>query len=152
MHASWIFSIIIFFALLTGPACAELNPLSIEGEWYIIDHKKHRPSILLKIKHAVQKDTYEGFFLKIFDSDTGRSIKWCQGCAKAYEKARVKGMPCIKDLVYVGSRYENGKILDPRSGSWYPIICKLKDKDTRLAVHAYTLFSWVGKTEVFVRK
>ena len=152
MRTSGRFCILFFLILLTSPTYAQLNSPSIEGEWYIMDHKKHRPSVLLKIKHGVQKDTYEGVFLKIFDSDTGRSIKWCQGCAKTYEKARVKGMAFIKGLVYVGKRYEKGKILDPRSGSWYPIICNLRDEDRHLAVHAFALFPLLSKTEIFVRK
>jgi uncharacterized protein (DUF2147 family) len=139
-------------AFLTDTGYAQFNHSSIEGEWYIMDHKKNRPSVLLKIKPVMHKDTYEGVFLKIFDSDTGRSIEWCQGCAKAYKKARVKGMEFIQGLVYGDRNQGSGKILDPRNGNWYPIICKLKDKGRRLSVRVFMLFPLLGKTEVFVRK
>jgi hypothetical protein len=147
-----LFFVLLLVLVLTSSAYARQQTRGIEGEWYIIDHKKHRPSVLLKIKRAVQKDTYEATFEKIFDSDTGESIKLCTGCSKTYEKVRVKGMLFMKDLVKRRHWYKKGKILDPRNGHWYNVMCKLKNHGAYLKVRAYLLFPMLGKTELFVRK
>lgn len=152
MRGSWnVFTLFLLF-IMASSTFAKPTGQSIEGEWYIMDHKNQRPSVLLRIKQAAQKGTYGAVFLKVFDKKTGHPLTWCKDCAKKYKKAKVKGMAFIRGLVYTRKRYKQGRILDPRNGRWYHVMAKLIDKGKRLKVRAYALFPLLGKTEVFVRK
>ena len=141
----------VFFLLISFVMCARAFAAGIEGEWAILDHKTKRPSAIVNIYQVPGTSSYEGVLVRAFDSVGGQLVKTCQGCTGVYYKAKIKGLKLIKRLVLRNGRYRNGRILDPRNGSWYKITCQLVEGGSRLKVRGYILLPLFGQTETFVR-
>ena len=60
-------------------------------------------------------------------------------------------MVIVKDLKIVDKSWEDGTILDPKSGKTYSCYITFEDENT-LKVRGYIGFSLLGRTQKWIRK
>jgi uncharacterized protein (DUF2147 family) len=60
------------------------------------------------------------------------------------------GLIMMRDFKFEDDEWVDGKIYNPDDGKEYKAYMKLKDPQT-LSVRGYIGFSWIGKTETFMR-
>ena len=60
-------------------------------------------------------------------------------------------MVIVKDLILEDDVWEEGTILDPKSGKVYDCYINLEDGNT-LKVRGYLGFSFLGRTQIWKRK
>jgi uncharacterized protein (DUF2147 family) len=60
-------------------------------------------------------------------------------------------MVIVKDLILEDDVWEEGTILDPKSGKVYDCYINLEDANT-LKVRGYLGFSFLGRTQIWKRK
>ena len=60
------------------------------------------------------------------------------------------GLIMMRDFKFEDEEWVDGKIYNPDDGKEYKAYMKLKDNQT-LSVRGYVGFSWIGKTETFMR-
>ena len=75
----------------------------------------------------------------------------CTKCAGPQKDKPIEGMEIMWGLKRKNDvEYEGGKILNPKNGKIYS--CKINlEKDNRLKVHGYLGFSFIGKSQYWLR-
>lgn len=134
---------ILFFLLV---CCSQINAQTVLGKWKTIDDKTGKPKSIVEIFENNGK--IFGKVIEIFDA-TKRDRK-CEKCEGADKNKPVLGLIVIKGLVKDGDEYNDGKILDPESGSLYKCLLKLEAND-KLLVRGYLGFSLIGRSQTWIR-
>ena len=133
-------------------------------------------SLLLMLFVAIQTPTVEGTWVNI-DDETGvkkseivlyreggklygridRLLlpedqgKVCVNCKGKEKNQPIEGLVILKGLEQEGDEWTNGEIMDPANGKSYDCTIKLDDANT-LNVRGFLGFSFLGRTQVWVRK
>ena len=133
-------------------------------------------SLLLMLFVAIQTPTVEGTWVNI-DDETGvkkseivlyreggklygridRLLlpedqgKLCVNCKGKEKNQPIEGLVILKGLEQEGDEWTNGEIMDPANGKSYDCTIKLDDANT-LNVRGFLGFSFLGRTQVWVRK
>ena len=77
--------------------------------------------------------------------------KKCVNCKGANKDQPIEGMIIIKDLELEDDTWEEGTILDPKSGKVYDCYVDFEDTNT-LKVRGFLGFSLLGRTQIWKRK
>lgn len=133
---------LVAFVLLTISVQAQ----SVIGKWKTIDDKTGKPRSIVEI-YEVDHKLY-GKVIEILDP-TRKNVK-CDKCEGADKHKPIVGLVIIRGLKKDGDEFNNGKILDPESGSFYKCVMKLDGKD-KLNVRGYMGISLIGRTQTWHR-
>ena len=120
---------------------------AIEGVWITQDDEtgKKKSEVELYQKNGKLYGKIVGLLLQ---EDQG---KVCVKCKGTDNNKPLVGLIIVKGLSYEDSAWQNGSILDPKSGKVYDCYLKLQDSNT-LKVRGYLGFSLLGRTQIWKRK
>ena len=77
--------------------------------------------------------------------------KLCLKCKGENKNKPIEGLVILKDLILEDDTWDNGTILDPKSGKIYDCYISLEDDNT-LKVRGFLGFSLLGRTQIWKRK
>ena len=130
-----------------GPGLKE--GLGIEGDWQTRDYSTKQPSSIIHIWQA--EGRYFGKIKRVYPGQANQ-IEQCTACQGWQHNNPIIGLLILEGLVQKGkSEYENGRILDPRSGKLYQCKMELSEDGRELKMRAYLGFSLIGATDVWYR-
>lgn len=138
--AFYVYLVAILFAPL---AFAVATPA---GNWTTIDDKTDKKRAVVHL--TISGGTLSGTIIKVYHKpgDTGL----CSKCPGAFKGKPIKGLQFIWGLKDKGKGvWDDGKILDPKSGKIYRAKVTLEGK--KLYVRAYVGVSTIGRTQVWVK-
>lgn len=120
---------------------------TVEGTWVSIDDETDvkKSEIVLYRKGGKLYGRIERLLLA---EDQG---KLCVNCKGKEKNQPIEGLIILKGLEQEGDRWTNGEIMDPANGKTYDCTIKLDDANT-LNVRGFLGFSFLGRTQVWVRK
>jgi len=123
------------------------QPDSIEGIWVTKDDEtgKQKSEVLIYKKN---EKLYGKITKLLLPEDEGKKCINCKGKKKDQS---IAGMIIIEDLQLNDHIWENGTILDPKSGKVYDCYIGFEDRNT-LKVRGYIGFSLIGRTQIWKRK
>jgi len=135
-------TLILFMLLLTTP-----QTTTIEDTWITTDDETG-----LEKSEVVFYQKDNKLFGKIetllLPEDQG---KRCENCKGTLKNQSIAGMVIVNNLVKTEEGWEEGTILDPKSGKEYDCYIEFIDENT-LKVRGYLGFSLLGRTQIWKRK
>ena len=138
-----IFNVILFSYVLISSI--QIN--EIEGIWITQDDEtgKKKSEVLL---YKNEGKLYGKILNLLLEEDKG---KLCVNCKGENKNLPIQGMVIIKDLKIIDKSWEDGTILDPKSGKTYSCYITFEDENI-LKVRGYIGFSLLGRTQKWIRK
>ena len=123
------------------------QPDSIEGIWVSQDDETGREKSEVLI-YKEEGKLYGKIINLLLPEDEGKKCLNCKGSNKGKP---IVGMVIINDLQLEDDTWEEGTILDPKSGKVYDCTISFEDPNT-LNVRGYLGFSLFGRTQTWRRK
>ena len=138
-----IFKIILFTYILV----TSYQTNQIEGVWITQDDEtgKKKSEVLL---YKNEGKLYGKIINLLLKEDKG---KLCVNCKGGNKNLQIEGMTILEGLELNDKTWEDGTILDPKSGKIYSCYITLEDNNT-LKVRGYIGFSLLGRTQKWIRK
>ena len=138
-----IFNVILFSYVLTSSF--QIN--EIEGIWITQDDEtgKKKSEVLL---YKNEGKLYGKILNLLLEEDKG---KLCVNCKGENKNLAIEGMVIVEGLELNGKTWEEGTILDPKSGKTYSCYITFENDNT-LKVRGYIGFSLLGRTQKWIRK
>ena len=134
-------TLILFVMSLT----TQIN--TIEGTWITQDDETGRKKSEVLIYKENGK-LYGKITKLLLPEDEGKK---CINCKGKNKNQQIEGMVIIKDLELEDDTWEDGTILDPKSGKVYDCYIGFQDSNT-LKVRGFLGFSLLGRTQIWKRK
>jgi uncharacterized protein (DUF2147 family) len=100
---------------------------------------------------AERNGFWEGRLAKIFAKPGDPIVPNCLKCEGDQKNAPMLGLVIVKQMKQNALKFENGKILDPRSGSLYQAQMELSPDGQKLSVRGYLGISILGQTQIWTR-
>tara|TARA_B000000557_G_C20522682_1_gene337056 strand:- start:16 stop:408 length:393 start_codon:yes stop_codon:yes gene_type:complete len=119
----------------------------IEGVWITQDDEtgKKKSEVLL---YKNEGKLYGKILNLLLEEDKG---KLCVNCKGENKNLAIEGMVIVEGLELNGKTWEEGTILDPKSGKTYSCYITFDNVNT-LKVRGYIGFSLLGRTQKWIRK
>ena len=119
----------------------------IEGVWITQDDEtgKKKSEVLL---YKNEGKLYGKILSLLLEEDKG---KLCVNCKGENKNLAIEGMVIVEGLELNGKTWEEGTILDPKSGKTYSCYITFENDNT-LKVRGYIGFSLLGRTQKWIRK
>ena len=119
----------------------------IEGVWITQDDEtgKKKSEVLL---YKNEGKLYGKILNLLLDEDKG---KLCVNCKGENKNLAIEGMVIVEGLELNGKTWEEGTILDPKSGKTYSCYITFENNNT-LKVRGYIGISLLGRTQKWIRK
>tara|TARA_B000000609_G_C24014905_1_gene262215 strand:+ start:11 stop:433 length:423 start_codon:yes stop_codon:yes gene_type:complete len=138
-----IFKIILFTYILVN----SYQTNQIEGVWITQDDEtgKKKSEVLL---YKNEGKLYGKILNLLLEEDKG---KLCVNCKGENKNLAIEGMVIVEGLELNGKTWEEGTILDPKSGKTYSCYITFENENT-LKVRGYIGFSLLGRTQKWIRK
>lgn len=138
-----IFKIILFTYMLVN----SYQTNQIEGVWITQDDEtgKKKSEVLL---YKNEGKLYGKILNLLLEEDKG---KLCVNCKGENKNLAIEGMVIVEGLELNGKTWEEGTILDPKSGKTYSCYITFENENT-LKVRGYIGFSLLGRTQKWIRK
>ncbi len=138
-----IFKIILFAYILVN----SYQTNQIEGVWITQDDEtgKKKSEVLL---YKNEGKLYGKILSLLLEEDKG---KLCVNCKGENKNLAIEGMVIVEGLELNGKTWEEGTILDPKSGKTYSCYITFENNNT-LKVRGYFGFSLLGRTQKWIRK
>lgn len=134
---------------LSHPALAQTDLTSPAGLWTQIDDETNKPRSLIRIEK--KDDEYVGHIEKIFPLPNEEPRKLCTKCKGEKKDKPLVGLQILWGLKENGSKYEGGKILDPKNGTEYRCKMELIDGGHKLRVRGFVGISLLGRSQTWSR-
>ena len=134
-------------AALSSAAFAQVSPV---GKWRTIDDKTGKVKSVVEITET-SNGTLQGKVLQVLDSEKGPN-PLCDACKGANHNKPIEGMVIAWGLRREGDAWDDGKIMDPKNGKVYSAKMTPGDGGAKLDVRGYLGFSFLGRTETWVRE
>jgi uncharacterized protein (DUF2147 family) len=142
---------LFIWSVLAGSTIVPLQaaePTAV-GLWEQVDDQTGRTQSWFKITE--RNGVYEGTVVKLFLLPGEDPNPICDKCEGAEKNAPVVGLKIIRGMQRNGNSYENGTILDPRDGSVYRAVMRLRPDGQKLEVRGYLGISLFGQSQVWNR-
>ena len=138
-----IFKVILFIYILIN----SFQSNEIEDVWITQDDEtgKKKSEVLLYKNNG---KLYGKIINLLLEEDKGKS---CINCKGENKNLPIEGMVIVEGLKLNGKTWEEGTILDPKSGKTYSCYITFDDDNT-LKVRGYIGFSLLGRTQKWIRK
>ena len=138
-----IFKVILFVYILIN----SFQSNEIEDIWITQDDEtgKKKSEVLLYKNNG---KLYGKIINLLLEEDKG---KLCVNCKGENKNLPIEGMVIVEGLMLNGKTWEEGTILDPKSGKTYSCYITFDDDNT-LKVRGYIGFSLLGRTQKWIRK
>ena len=138
-----IFKVSLFVYILIN----SLQSNEIEDVWITQDDEtgKKKSEVLLYKNNG---KLYGKIINLLLEEDKG---KLCVNCKGENKNLPIEGMVIVEGLKLNGKTWEEGTILDPKSGKTYSCYITFDD-DNNLKVRGYIGFSLLGRTQKWIRK
>ena len=138
-----IFKVILFIYILIN----SFQSNEIEDVWITQDDEtgKKKSEVLLYKNNG---KLYGKIINLLLEEDRG---KLCVNCKGENKNLPIEGMVIVEGLKLNGKTWEEGTILDPKSGKTYSCYITFDDDNT-LKVRGYIGFSLLGRTQKWIRK
>ena len=138
-----IFKVILFVYILIN----SFQSNEIEDVWITQDDEtgKKKSEVLLYKNNG---KLYGKIINLLLEEDKG---KLCVNCKGENKNLPIEGMIIVEGLKLNGKTWEEGTILDPKSGKTYSCYITFDDDNT-LKVRGYIGFSLLGRTQKWIRK
>ncbi|MEK9613035.1 MAG: DUF2147 domain-containing protein [Flavobacteriaceae bacterium] len=119
----------------------------VEGLWITQDDEtgKKKSEVLIYQENG---KLYGKITKLLLPEDQG---KLCENCRGENKNKPIVGLVIVNDLEKVDGEWEEGTIMDPKSGKVYDCYISLEDQNT-LKVRGYLGFSILGRTQTWIRK
>ncbi|WP_448218182.1 DUF2147 domain-containing protein [Endozoicomonas sp. 2B-B] len=117
------------------------------GEWYTVNEETNKKESLVTIWQ--EGDQLKGKIVEILDPASRDAV--CEKCKGDKKNQKIEGMTFLWGMKKDGSKYDNGNVLDPKSGRVYSGSMKLIDGGQKLELRGYLGFSLLGRTSVWVK-
>ena len=117
------------------------------GEWVTIDDATGREKSVVML-YEENGQLYGTIQELLLPEDAG---KRCVNCKGELKDQPIVGMRIINGLIPEDDSWTSGTILDPANGKDYDCTLRLEDDNT-LLVRGYIGFSFIGRTQKWVRK
>ena len=133
--------LLIYFSLTL------LQPMSVEGLWITQDDEsgKQKSEVLIYKENG---KLYGKIVRLLLPEDQGKICVNCKGKDKGKP---IVGLVIVNNLIWEGESWEDGTILDPKSGKLYDCYITLEDNNN-LKVRGFLGFSILGRTQSWIRK
>ncbi|WP_298118929.1 DUF2147 domain-containing protein [Flavobacterium sp.] len=119
---------------------------SVLGIWKTYDDETGKEKSIVEIYEENGK--IYGKIIELLEKENkGKKCIKCNGTDK---DKPILGMVIIRGLSKDGDEYNDGKILDPKSGKIYKCSLSLESKD-KLTVRGYVGISLLGRTQKWIR-
>lgn len=143
---------IALLVLASGAASSQSLPdpaRAYLGEWRVPDEETGEPEAVVEIYEADGK--VHGRLVRSLKGSggAGGAIP-CEDCEGPYEGADLRGVTLLHDLEWDGDSFEDGELLDPRSGNRYRLSLSMEGGG-RLHVRGYRGIKLFGRTQVWER-
>ena len=137
----------LFHTLLISLIVFSVQSDPIEGTWVTQDDEtgKQKSEVLI---YKEDGKLYGKITKLLLPEDQGKK---CVNCKGANKDQPIEGMIIIKDLELEDETWEEGTILDPKSGKVYDCYVDFEDTNT-LKVRGFLGFSLLGRTQIWKRK
>ena len=137
----------LFHTLLISLIVFSVQSYPIEGTWVTQDDEtgKQKSEVLI---YKEDGKLYGKITKLLLPEDQGKK---CVNCKGANKDQPIEGMIIIKDLELEDDTWEEGTILDPKSGKVYDCYVDFEDTNT-LKVRGFLGFSLLGRTQIWKRK
>ena len=138
---------ISLYLFLINLSIALFQPASVEGLWITQDDEtgKEKSEVLLYIEDG---KLYGKIIRLLLPEDQG---KLCEKCKGEDKNKPIAGLVIVKDLSMEEDVWEDGTIMDPKSGKVYDCYLSLEAPDV-LKVRGFLGFSLLGRTQTWKRK
>ena len=136
-----------YFLFITYFLLNTMQPLSVEGVWITQDDEtgQKKSEVLL---YQENRKLYGKILKLLLPGDQGKLCKECKGENK---NKPIEGLVIVNDLFLDDGSWEDGTILDPKSGKVYDCYLTLEDENN-LNVRGFLGFSILGRTQKWIRK
>jgi uncharacterized protein (DUF2147 family) len=134
----------ILFVLLSCSVGMLVHGQSILGKWVTVDDETGERKSVVEITERNGK--VYGRIVQLFrkpDQEQDPSCTKCDPKDDRYNK-KVRGMEIIRDMARDDDEWEDGTIMDPKTGTVYD--CKMWLEDGDLKVRAYVAFLYRTQT------
>ena len=134
--------------LLTyAPLAALAQSATPVGLWRTFDDATGHERGLVRITE--QNGMLYGAIESTIDPTEGQRL--CTKCTDDRSDHRIIGLSIIRGLRREGNEWTDGTILDPETGSVYRCTLQLDPTGTRLIVRGYIGFSFIGRSQTWLR-
>ncbi len=136
-----------FYLVITALLSYVYQPTTVEGLWITQDDKtsKEKSEVLI---YKQEGKLYGKIVRLLLPEDQGKLCVECRGDEK---NKPIAGLVIVKDLNLNDDVWEDGTIMDPKTGKVYDCYLNLEDINT-LKVRGYLGFSLLGRTQIWKRK
>lgn len=119
------------------------------GKWNTIDDETGKKKSVVEIYK--DGDKLYGKILELFRTPDQDPDPICDECDKDDPRynQKIVGMVILEGLEWDDDEWDDGTIMDPKTGKVYS--CKLWLKDRKLQVRGYMGFSLIGRSQTWVR-
>ena len=116
--------------------------------WQTIDDETKQPKAVVKFTEQ-KNGSLNATITKYLVADQENACSECQG---AYHNKPLKGITIVRNLKSVGgSKYDNGSIVDPKSGKTYKMKAEMIDDGKKLTVRGYIGVAALGRNQTWIR-
>ena len=116
--------------------------------WKTIDDKTKQPKALVKFTEQ-KNGTLTATIQSVLTPGEENSCTQCEG---AYKDKPLKGVTIVRNLKNVGgSNYDEGTILDPKSGKSYKLKGTLASGGKKLELRGYIGVAALGRNQTWIR-
>lgn len=116
--------------------------------WQTIDDETKQPKAI--VKFTEQKDG--SLTASIQKYLVAGQEDACSKCEGPYHNKSLKGVTIVRNLKNVGgTNYDNGSILDPKSGKTYKLKAELIEGGKKLKLRGYIGVAALGRNQTWVR-
>lgn len=141
---------LIFFSMIVITHSYAGSSNSPVGVWKTIDDVTGQPKSIIQI-YANADQTLSGKVLKIFPKPGEDQNKVCDACKGDKYNKKIVGMIILEGMKANGDKWDDGQILDPKTGKTYHCNFKLIHNGANLQVRGYIGISAFGRTQVWDR-
>lgn len=127
--------------------CQAYSQEAVIGQWKTVDDETGEKKSVVEIFR--KGDKVFGKIVKITNKEKQDVV--CDQCDDddPRKNQKILGMEIIKDMEKNGDEWDGGTILDPQNGKVYK--CKIWIEDNNLIVRGYIGFSWIGRSQTWLK-